>query len=73
MDLSQDSDIEYVGTIEPGYNKARSDRVNELLKFYCPPDVSLLTDSCVRFSIIIRILYTNVFIISLSSFQYLFI
>lgn len=44
MDLSQDSDVEYVGSNnDPGYNESWSQDVKELLKFFHEPKVSLLS------------------------------
>ena len=40
MDLSQDSDIELIGSTEPGYTKVRGDRVKDLLTYFKAPEVS---------------------------------
>lgn len=45
MDLSQGSDVEFVGstsTTEVGYNESRSVGVRKLLQYYFPPKVSNL-------------------------------
>lgn len=39
MDLDQDSEVEFVGQTEPGYNAVRSGRVEYLLTYFFPPKV----------------------------------
>lgn len=42
VDLSQDSDLEIIGTHEPGYNLARALGVKKLLQYFYDPEVDCL-------------------------------
>lgn len=54
--MSQESEIEYIGTNEPGYTRVRSARVKELLEFFKEPEVCFSYSTC--FSQITSFIFT---------------